>query len=259
MFFLNTFTKKMFLDYEESKRMREWAKEYGHVMNLSYIDLYPKDKYWFDDYYYSIDNVKKIMKLQKYIIKQKNLLEYIIVYGKQLKRTDALSCLHIENIVSNHIKNIQSHVRGYLTRLKIIREFEKLFKMFEEHEEEVKTQTEKYEKYKKLSEKRETMNKIVFMKNMALFLGSIVYSQNNPVNIPSNTKPRDKVKTEFSNPPSARNVPAQVTVHNSDTVGKVAFGLGAGGLIAAKLIKGGLTIALTGGTGGIAIALSFVF
>jgi len=30
-------------------------------------------------------------------------------------------------------------------------------------------------------------------------------------------------------------------------------------LIAAKLIKGGLTIALTGGTGGIAIALSFVF
>jgi len=249
----------MFLDYEESKRMREWAKKYNHVMNLCYKDLYPKDKYWYDEYYYSTDNIKKIMKLQKYIIKRKNLSEYVIVYGIELRRENTLNKFYIELIVKNHIKNIQRHFRGYLTRIKVIREFEKLFKMFEEHEEEVKTQTEKYEKYKKLSEKRETMNKIVFMKNMAIFLGSIVYSQNIPVNIPSNTKPKDKVETEFSNPPSARNVPTQVTVRESDSFGKVAFGVGAGGLIAAKLIKGGLTIALTGGTGGIAIALSFVF
>lgn len=250
----------MFLDYEERKRMRKWVEEYDHVMNLRYnlIYLYPKYKYWFDEYYYSIDNIKKIMKLQKLIIKRKNLSEYIIVYGKQLRRTDALSYIHIENIVSNHIKNIQRHFRGYLTRLKIIREFEKLFKMFEEHEEEVKTQTEKYEKYKELSEKREIMNKIVFMKNMAIFLGSIVYSQNNQVSTSSDVQSRNRVEAEFSNPPLARNVPAQVTVHNSDTVGTVAFGVGAG-VIAARLIRDGLTIAFTGGTGGIGIAMSYVF
>ena len=248
--------KPNMLKYNEIKNIKEWAKKYNHVMELCYKDLYPNDKYWYDEYYYSTDNIKKIMKIQRYIIEKKQLPKYLIIYGQKISR-QFVNDIWIEPIVINHFKNIQRHIRGYLARLKIICSYQSAIELFEEKVEEVKKQTELYEKYNKILEEKEKMDKIIFMNKMALFIGSIIYSRNNSSTIPSN----ENNPSSFNNPaevPSARNIQAPLVVCENDMVGKAAIGVGLG-VVTLKLIKGGITIALTGGTGGIGLLFSFVF